>query len=360
MGIGDSITLFLDNMRTTITFARPECALQPFSQGRGLLVCDENTRGLLPQEDTRIRDQYQSAPPGREQELVLPPGEAQKKWDSVAAILERAVETGLDRESEFWGLGGGVICDLTGFAASVYMRGCGLVLVPTTLLAMVDASIGGKTGFDFAGYKNMVGSFYPAREVIIVPEVLASLEQSHFLGGLAEVIKHALLEDRQLLELLEKRNKEVLDRDPQVIAALVERAIRVKVKIVESDFREQGVRAHLNLGHTFAHALESVTGFSVWTHGFAVAWGMDKALKTGLEMGITEPEYVDRVEQLLKSYGFLLHSGEDPEELVRAMHHDKKRRYGEVRHILQPSLCETVIRPVDDKLIAKVLEQYDT
>ncbi len=292
--------------------------------------------------------------------VVLPAGEQHKTWESILKIITAGMEGDLGRDGTFVGVGGGVICDMTGFAAAVYMRGCRLVLVPTTLLAMVDAAIGGKTGIDFGGYKNIIGSFYPAEEVRICLDSLDTLPEREYLCGLAEIIKHALLSDRYLFELLESESAAVISRERTLLEEIVERAIRVKVDIVEKDFLESGPRELLNFGHTFAHALESVTLFSGWSHGEAVAWGVVKALETGVRLGITGQEYLGRVRRLLHSYGYRTESGVSPEKLISAMKKDKKKREGEVRFVLQRTLGDTFTRPVALPLVKEVLAAEKT
>jgi 3-dehydroquinate synthase len=287
--------------------------------------------------------------------IVLPAGEQHKSWESIQKIISTGMDGGLGRDGMFFGVGGGVICDMTGFAAAVYMRGCRLVLVPTTLLAMVDAAVGGKTGIDFRGYKNIIGSFYPAEEVRICLDSLDTLPEREYLCGLAEIIKHALLYDRYLLELLESESAAVVSRERTVLEEIVERAIRVKVNIVEKDFLESGLRELLNFGHTFAHALESVTSFKGWSHGEAVAWGVVKALETGVALGVTGQEYLGRVRKLLHSYGYRTESGVSAEKLISAMKKDKKKRKGEVRFVLQRSQGVTFTTPVSLPLVKEVL-----
>lgn len=309
-----------------------------------LLVFDENTAGLFP-----ARSQRNS--------LILPPGEQAKNWDSVSVILETAIEKGYGRDGCFCGVGGGVLCDMTAFAASLYMRGCSVILVPTTLLSMVDASLGGKTGIDFCGYKNMVGSFYPASEVRFCPELLQSLPEKEFLSGLGEVIKTAMLGDSSLFSLLSAEKERILERDPQILKEIIEKCILVKGRIVEEDLHEKGVRATLNLGHTFAHALESVSGFSNWSHGEAVAWGLLMAMETGVELGITDNYYALEVRKLLEEYKFRLYAEFDTESLIRAMSQDKKKKSGVVNFVLQKSSGKTLIQPVDSGIIGKVLKR---
>ncbi|MEM5948230.1 3-dehydroquinate synthase family protein [Spirochaetia bacterium 38H-sp] len=291
--------------------------------------------------------------------LVLEAGEEYKRWDSVEKILSRAVELGYARDCVFIGVGGGVVTDMTAFAASVYMRGVSLVLVPTTLLGMVDAAFGGKTGVDFLSLKNMVGTFYPAGELLIAPAFVASLPERDYIGGLAEVIKHAMLDDERLFELLETERERVMMRDFSVVSELVERALMVKVRIVTEDFREKGKRAFLNLGHTFGHALEAVTGFTRFTHGEAVAWGLRCAMALGLSMGLSPESYVYRVNALLDAYGFLRAvSGVSAEELLEASRMDKKKKGGSVRFVLQRGQGDTLLTEVDDSAFIEAVSAF--
>lgn len=309
-----------------------------------LWVCDRTTRALFPEVEA---DSHL---------VVLDPGEEHKSWESVERILRRAIDSGLGRDATFVALGGGVLGDLTGFAASVFMRGCRLCLVPTTLLSMVDASLGGKTGIDFGGYKNMVGTFHPAEEIRIAPELLATLPERELSSGLAEVIKHALLERSDLLSILRERREAILRRDPALMTEVVSRSLAVKGRLVEADFKEAGVRAHLNLGHTFGHALEAVTGFAEWAHGEAVAWGIDKALRAGRLLALTDPVYEEETRSLLKAYGYRLET--DPslvEPLLAAMQFDKKKRTGRVRFVLQREWGETLLAEVAEPILREAL-----
>jgi 3-dehydroquinate synthase len=257
-----------------------------------------------------------------------------KQWGSVNVVLTKCTERALGRDATIAGVGGGVICDITAFAASLYMRGCRLVLVPTTLLAMVDASLGGKTGIDFLGYKNLVGSFYPAHRIVIAPAAVQSLPDREYLSGLAEVIKTALIGDGDLLDLLEHARERILSRDASVVEEMIRRSLAVKGRIVEEDPRERGNRALLNLGHTFGHALESASGFAGWTHGEAVAWGIGRALSAGLRYGMTDPAFARRVRAVLRMYGFRLEAGVGFDALAPAFGLDKKRTSGGTRLVI--------------------------
>jgi 3-dehydroquinate synthase len=316
----------------------------------------------LPEAGVTVFDEHTAPLFGRgaANPVVLPSGEASKQWDSVERILRAAAEVPLGRDGTIAGVGGGVICDIAAFAASLYMRGCELALMPTTLLAMVDASLGGKTGIDFLGYKNLVGTFYPASRILVAPASLKSLPEREYLSGLAEVIKSAIIGDAELFALLEGSRRALLDRELSAVEEVVRRCLLVKGRIAEKDPREGSSRALLNLGHTFAHALESASGFTGWTHGEAVAWGIGRSLALGLRMGITQPGFARRVAALLRAYGFRLEAPIPLAELAPAMERDKKRRDGRPRLIVARSLCDLVVREAsagDLEAVLRIEEQ---
>lgn len=305
-----------------------------------LTLVDSNTRDLAPWGEV----------------FVIPPGEEHKRLSTVEDFLDRAAQLRLGRDSVLAGAGGGVVCDMAAFAASLYMRGSRLVLVPTTLLAMVDAAIGGKTGVDFRGWKNLIGTFYPAHEVVIWPGVLDTLPVREYLCGLAEVVKHALLMPDPLLGFLERHRGALLERRAVLMPELIRLSVQVKIAHVEADFRESGLRAHLNLGHTFAHALESATGFQDWKHGEAVAWGLLRALVLGWRLGLTDPGWVERVRRLLDSLGYRLTApGVDPDAVLEAMAHDKKKRAGEIRFVVQRGPGDTLLVTPPAELVREVV-----
>ena len=327
-----------------------ESSVLPFETARcgegladALWICDVNTEplGVVPERADRV---------------VLPAGEAGKSWPAVEEILRHALKNGYDRGARFAAVGGGVVCDVAAFASSLYLRGVDTVLIPSTLLAMVDAAIGGKTGINFAGYKNMVGTFHLASEVRISPELVDTLPAREYASGLAEVIKTALLGDRELLDLLETRYDAVLSRESTAVQELVRRSAQVKVSIVQDDYLERGNRAFLNFGHTFAHALESVAGFGEWTHGEAVAWGMARALALGRRLNVTEHEYAERIVALLSRYGYRTEAGiADPDRLLSAMQKDKKRIGDDVRFVLSRGIGDTIVEPVPESEVRAVL-----
>jgi 3-dehydroquinate synthase len=311
-----------------------------------LIVCDANTESYIAGAGIPY--------------LALEPGEKEKRWDSIDQILMRCVELDLGRDGCLVGFGGGVICDMTGFAASIYLRGCNLVLAPTTLLAMVDASIGGKTGIDYAGFKNLVGTFYPATEVFICLETMHTLPEREYLSGLAEVIKHGLLGAEDVIEYFEASREAVLGRHTEALELSIARSLDIKGAHVEADPREGGIRAHLNLGHTFAHALEAASGFGMCSHGEAVAWGMDRAMRAGVAAGITDSGYADRVRELLSAYGYRLGplpDGVSIGDVIDSMRKDKKKKAGELRFVIQHRLGETIVTTLEEELVRTLLAE---
>ncbi|MBC6935063.1 MAG: 3-dehydroquinate synthase [Chloroflexi bacterium] len=281
--------------------------------------------------------------------VALPDGEQYKTLASAARLYTDFVAAGLDRHGTVVALGGGVVGDVAGFAAATYLRGVRLVQMPTSLLAMVDSSVGGKVGVDLPQGKNLVGAFKQPDSVLIDPEVLKTLPDREWRCGLAEAIKHGLLADEGLLELIEAGRAAVQDA-----AELVQRAVQVKVDVVQADPFEQGVRAHLNLGHTFAHAVEQVSGYA-WPHGEAVGVGLLAAAWLSCRMGLCSAALPERVERILAGVGLPTHLGElEPEAIYGAMGTDKKRQSGRLRFVLLRGIGQPVI--VDDAPKETVLD----
>jgi len=289
--------------------------------------------------------------------LVLESGENAKTWDSVEKILRQGRAAGLGRDGLFIGVGGGVVGDLTAFAASVYMRGARLCLVSTTLLGMVDASLGGKTGIDLLGLKNLVGSFFPAGRVLIPMAALDTLPESEWKSGMAELIKTAVLDSgyffRQAKELaaLKKGGRD----SPAYRTCLKEcisLAVAYKGRIVEADPRETGKqRPLLNLGHTFGHALEGAAGLGKISHGEAVAWGMARACELGVALGITPKTRAAEIMELLKLYGYETRAphplAKSPDPIMDAMGADKKQVAGSLRFIVPDESGARIVTPAD-------------
>ena len=265
--------------------------------------------------------------------------ESAKHLGNVERISRSLSRAGADRKSLVIAVGGGVVGDVAGFAAASYLRGVALVHIPTTLVAQVDSSIGGKTGVNLPEGKNLVGAFYPPRLVITDPDLLRSLPSREFRGGLAEVIKHAVIADAPMFALLEKEMDKVLRRDRDVLGSLIPRNVQIKARVVSRDERESGLREILNFGHTFAHALESVTHYRRYQHGEAVAWGMMAAAFLGHEIRRTSAEEVSRIVSIVCRLGPLpAWPSVSPKNLVKAMRSDKKTRSGVLRFVLSPRL----------------------
>lgn len=268
--------------------------------------------------------------------VEMPDGEIYKTMDTVARLYAEFLRLGLERSSTVLALGGGVVGDVAGFAAATFLRGLPLVHVPTTLLAMVDSSIGGKTGVDLPGGKNLVGTFYQPKAVLCDPEVLATLSAVELRCGLAEAVKTAIIANPALFALLEAG-------EPWPLGEIVRGAAGVKAAIVSADPTEQGLRATLNLGHTIGHALEQASHFR-YRHGEAVSIGLVGATRLAVQLSLCAPEVAERVEALLRRSGLpIRYAGVDQEKLLAALHVDKKRRGGRLRWILPVSIGEVII-----------------
>jgi 3-dehydroquinate synthase len=267
--------------------------------------------------------------------------ESAKNLRSVEQITRSLCRAGADRKSLVVAVGGGVVGDVAGFVAAAYLRGVKLVHVPTTVVAQVDSSIGGKTGVNLPEGKNLVGSFYPPQLVITDPNLLRTLSGREFRCGLAEVIKHAIIADAGMFVILEKDMEKILKRDRQALGYLIPRNVQIKARVVGRDERESGLREILNYGHTFAHALESVTRYRRYQHGEAVAWGMIAAAFLGHELGLTRADDVSRIVALIYRLGPLPPWPHvSPAALLNAMRSDKKTRAGILRFVLSPRIGE--------------------
>jgi 3-dehydroquinate synthase len=261
--------------------------------------------------------------------------EAAKNLQSVEAITRSLVKAGADRRAVLIAVGGGVVGDVAGFVAASYLRAIALVQVPTTLVAQTDSAIGGKTGVNLPEGKNLVGAFYPPKLVMVDTDVLKSLPQREFRGGLAEVIKYGVIADAKLVAFLEKNFERVLGRDARALEYLITRSAQIKAQVVSKDERESGLREILNFGHTFGHALESVTGYRKYQHGEAVAWGMMAAALYGHEIGVTPASDAARIISLVRKMGKLPEWPlATPKKLIELMGSDKKTRAGKLRFVL--------------------------
>jgi 3-dehydroquinate synthase len=266
-------------------------------------------------------------------------GETAKNLKNVEGIARSLVKAGADRNAAVIAVGGGVVGDVAGFAAASYLRGVALVHVPTTLVAQTDSAIGGKTGVNLPEGKNLVGAFYPPRMVVVDMNVLKTLPQREFCGGLAEVIKYGVIADAKLFAFLEKNIEKLLARDSLALGHVIARSVEIKAEVVGKDERESGLREILNFGHTFGHALESATGYRKYQHGEAVAWGMMAAALFGHEIQITPAADASRIISLIRRMGKLpAWPNVATNRLIELMGSDKKTRNGKLRFVLTPGI----------------------
>ncbi|MGB4600365.1 MAG: 3-dehydroquinate synthase [Trichlorobacter sp.] len=277
--------------------------------------------------------------------IEIPDGEAYKTGQTLNTVYDRLIEGGLDRRCFVVALGGGVVGDLAGFAAATYLRGIPFVQVPTTLLAQVDSSVGGKTGIDHPRGKNLIGAFHQPRLVLADVATLASLPEREYRAGLAEVVKYGVVLDRQFFELLERTVVGLLARDQGVIASVVERCCVLKAWVVEQDEHEAGLRAVLNYGHTLGHAFEALAGYQGLVHGEAVAIGMVLAARISVAEGLCTAAEHDRIVALLRALGLpTVAPRAERDTLIAALTQDKKSRAGVIQYICNQGIGAHAVR----------------
>jgi 3-dehydroquinate synthase len=281
--------------------------------------------------------------------LTVPAGEESKSLAEAGRLCQELVRARLDRGSALIALGGGVIGDLAGFVAAILYRGIAFVSLPTTVLAQVDSSVGGKTGVNLPEGKNLVGAFSQPRLVVADVLTLHTLSEREYRSGLAEVVKHAMIADADLFRLLEARTDRILARDPGTLQEIVARSCRIKTRIVEADEREAGVRAILNFGHTVGHAMEAALGYGVITHGEAVAHGMLVAVALSVRRGLCPEADAARLHGLLQRFGLLGHALPSPEALETYMVSDKKARDGVLQFVLTRGVGSVTLAPIFDR-----------
>lgn len=291
--------------------------------------------------------------------IILPDGESYKSKDSLDSIYAQLLQNKADREITLIALGGGVIGDITGFAAATYMRGVNFIQIPTTLLSQVDSSVGGKTGINHPLGKNMIGAFYQPKCVISDMDVMKTLPSRELSAGLAEVIKYGLIRDNKFFEWLESHIQYLIEMNPKYLIEAVQRSCENKAAVVEADEFESGIRAILNLGHTFGHAIEVAQGYGNWLHGEAVGAGMVMAAKLSQSMGWLADKDVDRIVALIKKAGLPT----DPPKIsvkkyMELMMLDKKTKDGQINLVLQKSIGDAVLtNQYDPKKLHQILEQ---
>lgn len=296
---------------------------------------------------------------GRQVSVVrIPDGEEYKNLATLAQIYDLLIEWRFDRYCGLLALGGGVIGDLTGFAAATFLRGIPFVQVPTTLLAQVDSSVGGKTGVNHPQGKNLIGAFYQPRHVHIDVGLLATLPDREYAAGLAEVIKYGVIRDADFFAWLEQERAALLARVPAALEHAVMSSCQIKADVVESDENEQGLRAILNYGHTFGHAVETLAGYGVIRHGEAVAIGMVMAARTSVRLGLGSHDDVEKIAGLLRGFGLpVVPPAFSAEEYLAVMRHDKKVRDGSLRLVLNHGIGVADLHQVEapEKLLRELL-----
>lgn len=309
--------------------------------GTARIVSDEGVFPLYGARVTKILEDAGFAV----NSMVVPQGERSKSFDTAVKIYDWLVDCRAERGDSIVALGGGVVGDLAGFVAATFARGLPLVQVPTSLIGMVDSSIGGKVAVNHPQGKNLIGAFYQPRLVVADTQVLTTLPGRELVSGWAEVIKHALIRDPALLELLEERTEELHVLERAVTSDVVARSAAIKAKIVSEDEKEQGIRIILNYGHTIAHGLEAATNYERFLHGEAVAIGMMGAAMISREVGLLPQEVVDRQEALLRKFGLpTTFSGVDIGRILQAMELDKKVKGKKVRWVLLRAIGQPVVR----------------
>ena len=303
--------------------------------------------------------------------VVLPDGEATKTWQTLNLIFDALLQHGCDRRTVLFALGGGVVGDMTGFAAASFMRGVPFVQVPTTLLAQVDSSVGGKTAINHPLGKNMIGAFYQPARVVCDLRTLSTLPAREVSAGLAEVIKYGPIADMAFLDWIEAHIGALRACDPAAMAHAVRRSCEIKAHVVGQDERETGLRAILNFGHTFGHAIEAGMGYGAWLHGEAVGCGMVMAARLSLAMGLVEPAFVERLVRLIAAAGLpvvgplLPVSPRDrgasaalsnADRYLRLMRVDKKAQDGDIKFVLIDGPGRAVLRGAPDALVRQVID----
>lgn len=287
---------------------------------------------------------YRAHFPSNATVLFFPGGERNKRLSAVEQLADEMLAHGGDRSSIVIGFGGGIVTDVAGFLAAIYMRGVPVLQVPTTLLAQVDAAVGGKTGVNLAEGKNLVGSFHQPLAVLIDPDVLRTLPQRELCAGLFEVIKCGIIRDPGLFECFEAAPQQILAQNPQMLDRVIAAAVRIKAEVVSADEREGDLRRILNFGHTIGHAIEAETEYVRFLHGEAIAWGMLAATRLAQLAGVLPDHDAKRIASVIRGYGPLPSASDlDPDRLISRLASDKKTLQGKVHFVLPTKIGEVKI-----------------
>lgn len=291
--------------------------------------------------------------------VELPDGEAHKDWATLNLIFDALLASACDRRTTLFALGGGVVGDMTGFAAACYMRGVPYVQVPTTLLAQVDSSVGGKTAINHPLGKNMIGVFNQPLRVVADLDTLDTLPERELVAGLAEVIKYGPIADAAFLDWIEANLDALKARDKVALAYAIKRSCEIKAWVVGQDEREAGLREILNFGHTFGHAIETGLGHGAWLHGEAVGCGMVMGAELSARLGLIDTDYAQRIQHVIARAGLPVSGPRlGASRYLELMRHDKKARAGAIRFVVIESPGRAGVRAADDALVAEVLDAY--
>ena len=333
-------------------------ALAKLPQARAALIVTNTT--VQPLYAARLQAALQGQY-AQVQLVVLPDGEEHKSWQTLQSIFDTLLTHGADRKTVLFALGGGVVGDMSGFAAACYMRGVPFVQVPTTLLSQVDSSVGGKTGINHPLGKNMIGAFYQPRLVVCDLDTLDTLPARELSAGLAEVIKYGPIADMALFGWLEQNIDALVARDKAALAHAVRRSCEIKADVVAQDERESDLRAILNFGHTFGHAIEAGMGYGVWLHGEGVAAGMVMAAELSQRLGLVDAAFVARLRSLVQRAGLpvkgaLLDAQDNAGRYLELMQLDKKSQAGAIRFVLIDGPGKAVVREAPDALVREVID----
>ena len=311
---------------------------------RVIIITDENVSRLY-------KDKFPDFPV-----ITIGTGEKIKTIDTVGEITDEFIRLGVDRGSFILGIGGGVVCDITGFVASIYMRGLGFGYVSTTLLSQVDASVGGKTGVNFRGYKNMLGSFRQPEFVLCDADMLKTLPEQDYRSGFAEVVKYGVIKDRELFNYLSNHHDEIKNREIAFLSKIVSDSIKIKAGVVRKDPTEHGYRRILNFGHTFGHAIESVFGL---THGESVSLGMIIASDISVKNGLLNKKETRYIKKLLSDLNLIDQTKYDYARLASAIGKDKKKNKDMIHFVCITSIGETKIIPVAVEDLKSFIRDYE-
>ena len=330
-------------------------------------VCPKASQALIVSNVTvaplyadRLKAQLQQRY-ARVEVLQLPDGEAHKNWITLQTIFDALMQNGADRKTVLFALGGGVVGDMTGYAAASFMRGVPFVQVPTTLLSQVDSSVGGKTGINHPLGKNMIGAFYQPQLVVCDLDTIDTLPVRELSAGLAEVIKYGPIADMDFLEWLEANMDALMARDKKALAFAVRRSCEIKADVVSKDEKEADLRAILNFGHTFGHAIEAGMGYGVWLHGEGVGAGMVMAAELSQRLGMVDAAFVQRLRTLIARAGLpvrgaVLDDKDNAGRYLELMRHDKKSQAGAIRFVLIDGPGKAIVREAPDALVREVID----